>query len=143
MSWSEWKSFADVVWNTVPKNPGVYYIRCTDRTGKPMTLRRLGGTDHEGIIYIGETGRSLQDRLKGFWETAQDRKIERHGAGWNFSYYKYTKIFPLARLQFSYLSCRDKKRTRTLEAGCFWEYRKTKGLIDLPPLNFSSGLQDF
>jgi hypothetical protein len=130
-------------WLTVPDKPGVYYIRCVDKSGHPCQITRLGGTDDEGIVYVGETGWNLRTRLKGFWQTAQDYRVDRHRAGWNFSYYGCAGIFPIKGLEFCYVSCKNKQQSRNLEAECLWEYRKTNGFLDLPPLNFSSGKQDF
>ena len=142
MRWSSYKSFTEVDWESISDGPGVYYIRCIDSSGNPLKIVRLGGTDGEGIIYIGETGRSLRTRLKGFWQTAQNYRLSRHVAGGNFSYYGYGNIFPLSSLQFTYMSCKDKTHSRRLKADCLWDYRKTKGFIDLPPLNFSGGKAD-
>jgi hypothetical protein len=142
MRWSNYRSFTDVDWESIPDGPGVYYITCIDGSGNPLKVRRLGGTDAEGIIYIGETGRSLRNRLRGFWKSAQNYRQSRHVAGFNFSYYGYGSIFPLSGLQFSYTSCEDKSHSRRLEADCLWDYRRTKGFIDLPPLNFSGGKAD-
>ena len=141
MRWSNYKSFTEVKWDSISNGPGVYYIRCIDSSGNPFKIERLGGTDGEGIIYVGETGRSLRNRLRGFWETANHR-ASRHVAGGNFSYYGYGKIFSLSGLQFAFISCKDKAHSRRLEADCLWEYRKKKGFMDLPPLNFSGGKAD-
>ena len=141
MRWSKYISVTEVDWESIPDAPGVYYIRCVDSFGNPLKVVRLKGTDEEGIIYIGETGRSLRNRLRGFWETANHR-ASRHVAGGNFSYYGYDRIFPLSGLQFTFISCKDKIHSRRLEADCLWDYRKTKGFIDLPPLNFSGGKAD-
>jgi len=141
MRWSNYKSFTGVDWESIPDGPGVYYIRCIDGSENPLKIQRLRGIDKEGIIYIGETGRSLRNRLRGFWETANHR-ASRHVAGGNFSYYGYGSIFPLRGLQFTYMSCKDKTNSRRFEADCLWDYRKTKGFIDLPPLNFSGGKAD-
>lgn len=73
MRWSNYKGFTNVDWESIPDGPGVYYIRFIDGSGNPARVRRLGGTDTEGIVYIGETGRSLRSRLRGFWETANRR----------------------------------------------------------------------
>ena len=142
MRWSNYKSFAEVEGDSIPNDPGVYYIRCIDTSRNPFRIERLGGTDGEGIIYIGETGRSLRTRLRGFWKSAQDYRQSRHVAGINFSYYGYGRIFPLSGLQFTFISSKNKAHSRKLEADCLWDYRKTKGFIDLPPLNFSGGKTD-
>ena len=138
MRWSDYKSFTDVDWQRIPDGPGVYYVRCIDGSGNRLKVRRLGGTDPEEIVYIGETGRSLRNRLRGFWETA-NRRAGRHVAGYNYVYHRYGSVFPLSGLQFSYASCKDKSQSRKLEADCFCDYRRTKGFVDLPPLNFSGG----
>jgi hypothetical protein len=139
MGWSDYKKFVDVDWRKIPTNPGVYYIRCVNESGKPINIQRLGGVDKEGIVYVGETGNSLRKRLRDFWKTAHNFRIDRHRAGWNYSYYGFNNTFPLKSLQFSYLSCKNKAHSQSLEFDCLWEYRKTKKYIDLPPLNFSAG----
>jgi hypothetical protein len=139
MGWSDYRKFVDVEWRKIPTNPGVYYIRYVNESGKPVSVQRLGGVDKEGIVYVGETGNSLRKRLRDFWKTAHNFRVDRHRAGWNYSYYGFNKIFPLKNLQFSYLSCKSKAHSQSLEFDCLWEYRKTKRYIDLPPLNFSAG----
>lgn len=143
MRWSNWKSFINVDWKRIPINPGVYYIRCVNNSGRPINIVRLGGVDKEGIIYIGETGRKLRNRLQDFWETAHDYKLNRHRAGWNYSYWGYGKKFPLKYLQVSYMSCRNKEHSQRVETECLVEYRKKKKYIDLPPLNFSAGKEKY
>ena len=102
---------------------------------------RLGGVDKEGVIYIGETGRSLRNRLRNFWENANDHKLNRHRAGWNYSNLGYCKKFPLKYLEVSYMSCKGKKHTERVETENLREYRKK--FIDLPPLNFSKGREKY
>lgn len=141
MGWSNWKRFCKINWESIPENPGVYYIRCVNKFDKPITIIRLGSVDKEGIVYIGETGRNLRNRLRNFWENAKDYKANRHRAGWNYSNLGYSKKFPLEYLDVCYMSCRDKEHTGRVEAENLREYRKK--FIDLPPLNFSAGREKY
>jgi hypothetical protein len=141
MGWSDYKSFVDMDWGKIPKNPGVYYIRCANKSGKPINIQRLGGVDKEGIIYVGETGSNLRNRLRNFWENAKNRRANRHRAGWNYSNLGYIKKFPLIYLEVCYMSCGDKEQTGRVEAENLREYRKE--FIDLPPLNFSAGREKY
>jgi len=86
MRWGEYRNFGKVDRRNITRNPGIYYIRCVDNYGKPVLIPRLGGMDNEGIIYIGETGRNLRNRLRSFWKTAHNSKVNRHRAGWSSSY---------------------------------------------------------
>ncbi len=52
---------------------GVYQIRIVDGDNKPIPIPRIGGTDPDGIIYIGRSGykshkadRSLAKRISEF-----------------------------------------------------------------------------
>ena len=139
MRWSEYKHFETLDWKTIPSSPGVYYIRCVNNSGNPIRIPRLGGVDNEGIVYIGETGRNLRNRVRNFWKTAHNFRVSSHIGGWNYSYWGYNKIFPLKNLEFSYMSCKNKDHSERMEVDCLWDYRKTKSYIDLPPLNFSAG----
>ena len=53
------KAFDDD-WPSMPSTPGVYVVR----TNRP--LRRVGGTDRAGILYLGRAS-SLRSRIWSFW----------------------------------------------------------------------------
>jgi hypothetical protein len=106
---------------------------------QPITVRYV--KDFRQFEIIAGERRFRACKLLG-WQTAQNYRLSRHVAGGNFSYYGYGSIFPLSGLQFTYMSCKDKTHSRRLEADCLWDYRKTKGYIDLLPLNFSGGKAD-
>lgn len=48
-------------WASMPSTPGVYVVRA-DRP-----LRRVGGTDRAGILYVGRASR-LRSRIWSFWD---------------------------------------------------------------------------
>jgi len=55
------------------ENFGVYQIRIVDKDNKPIPIPRIGGTDPDGVIYIGRSGyrsqktnRSLAKRISEF-----------------------------------------------------------------------------
>lgn len=139
MSWSEWKNFCDINFKDIPQTAGIYYIRCTGKAKNPIKIPRVGGIDKEGIIYIGESGKNLMKRIKSFWFSAKNKNTNTHVAGVNYKYWGYSKKFPLKSLQICYRTYRNETRSKKTEADCLWEYRKEKGLIELPPLNFSAG----
>jgi excinuclease UvrABC nuclease subunit len=67
LNWSKWRRLNKSNWKIIPENPGVYYIRYVNKSDRPVNILRLGGVDKDGIIYIGETGRNLRNRLRNFW----------------------------------------------------------------------------
>jgi len=50
----------EATWEQLPATPGVYIIR------GPKPVRRIGGVDRRGILYVGCASR-LRSRLWGFW----------------------------------------------------------------------------
>lgn len=66
----EWKepfrlASLDDEWDDRPSTAGVYVIQC----GRP--LDRVGGTDKNGIVYIGKSS-NLRDRLWMYWYAEHD-----------------------------------------------------------------------
>lgn len=74
MRWTSWIELEDTKSrNGRLKGFGVYEIRIVGRTGSPIPIHRLVGTDRNGVIYIGRsgfrsrgTGRTIANRIREF-----------------------------------------------------------------------------
>jgi hypothetical protein len=42
MGWSDYSKFVDVEWRKIPTNPGAYYVRCVNESGKPGKTKGSG-----------------------------------------------------------------------------------------------------
>ncbi len=63
-----WKNLQRLASNKFPgieSKPGVYFIRWT-RNENPVILNRLGGSDSNGLLYIGES-KDLRRRFQRIW----------------------------------------------------------------------------
>lgn len=65
------KKFRDV-----PKLSGVYFVRWS-RNGKPVSIPRLRGVDHKGILYIGQA-KNLRRRLRELCRGIKRNDAEAH-----------------------------------------------------------------
>ena len=64
----EWKNLQNFATNKFPgvKNkPGIYVVRWK-KYGTPVTINRLGGSDSNGLLYIGES-KNLRRRFQRIW----------------------------------------------------------------------------
>lgn len=80
--------FDSISFRKVPDRPGVYVIRAVRRTGRPIHLRRLNGTDVGGILCIGmskDVRRRIRDFVRDVRRPGLD--VPSHSEGWNFRRY--------------------------------------------------------
>jgi len=130
-NWSKWIFFKDL--NKLPKIPVVYQIRCLGLNFNPIPICRLKRIDKNGIIDIGHTV-NLRTRMSDFWGAAGKGKPSySHQAGVNFLKRNYKKLFPVEKLQFRYLSQKDKSSARKIEGEEIKKY--IKKFFEFPPLN--------
>lgn len=64
----KWKNLQKLALEKFPKienRSGIYFLRWV-KNRKPVVINRLCGTDHEGLLYIGET-KTLRRRFQRIW----------------------------------------------------------------------------
>ena len=123
--------------------------------GKPVPIKRLGGIDNDGILYIGETDISHRRRsryrvlVNSFKNTKRKRK---HGAAAKYFNDGHDKTWPIDELRVSYKAItRTSKPTvftapdgktpaTTAEYSAIRQYEVRFG--ELPPLNSIRGKKD-
>lgn len=59
------QTLADNRFPNVQNNPGIYFLRWK-KYENPVTINRLGGSDSNGLLYIGES-KDLRRRLQRIW----------------------------------------------------------------------------
>ena len=72
---SAWKNLQNIAANKFPgiqNEPGIYFIRWT-KNEKPVTLNRLGASDSNGLLYIGES-KDLRRRFQRLWRGINNMK---------------------------------------------------------------------
>ena len=139
--WTNWKRFAKENLNRCPESPGVYYIRWVNKRGKPVPIGRILGTDPEGTVYIGMTGKGngsgLCNRLWTFWDKASGRAGAHSGAKrFRRNLVKHASIDDF---EFCHRRASSREDARRIEIACLRDYEKTWG--ELPPLN-GSGVKE-
>jgi hypothetical protein len=118
-----------------PNQPGVYRIRAFNPRGRPMPIRRLAGTDPDGVLHIGQS-RNIRARIPQFYRSARTGHGNHH-AGNEFYNWAFGKRFPLQDLRFDYALAKDQKEAPGLERQRHEMYRQQ--YLDRPPLDGTSG----
>ena len=116
-----------------PKEPGVYILYAlTSETGEcaPTTINRFCGSDPEGILYIGETGRGRPWTLVGGLRGPNHRQ---HGAAARYHGYPIiSERFPLTKLAIEFFPVTGEEPWED-------EDRRIKAFVqkygEVPPLN--------
>ena len=128
--YSRWKPLKKETLKKIPKEPGVYLIRCRDHP-----TNRLLGSDQEGVLDIGESN-NLKKRIRLFLTCASGKKKRGHSAGCRFAALGLKRHFPLDRLEIKWKVAESKAAARKLEGELLRQYEKKFG--ELPPLNAQS-----
>lgn len=132
--WSRWEPLHEAVDSArVGTGAGAYVIRA-----RGFTLHRAVGTDPEGVLDIGESGR-LRNRLRKFLVCATNRGATGHMAGWRYAYLKLARHFPLDRLEVRWIGVNDKDDAYKEECRLLREYVRKH--FELPPLNYKFNWQ--
>jgi len=63
--WKNLQIFASNNYPGIKNEPGIYFIRWT-KNENPVTINRLGGSDSNGLLYIGES-KDLRRRFQRIW----------------------------------------------------------------------------
>ncbi len=132
LSWGKWLPIEN---RSSHNGPAVYQIRAV-QDHSPLTLARLLGPDHSGVLSIGETG-AFEKRRQQFCRGL------RSGAGhseanliWVLG--RTTPVDSLlaeAHLQYRIQACDSKKAAVALEKDIIWAYAMKFG--EVPPFNSS------
>lgn len=115
----------------VPKEAGVYMIRCVDSEGKPIKIPRAGGIDEEGILYIGKTI-NLRERTKSFWDVALKGTRKKHSGASTYYYFDFNRVFPKDQLEVRWIITHQPERIEKLLLNSYM-----KKYLDTPPLNLN------
>jgi len=111
-----------------PKRPGVYRVHLVRKGGKFDPVKRLGGIDDEGIIYIGKTT-NLRRRLR--------LQLKRYGGKLSKRTREYLKYylgrFPHKSHSFSWKCTKDESEAVRAEKKLLKSYFKR--FLEEPPRN--------
>jgi hypothetical protein len=132
--WSDWKSLAalrDGKFRDISEEPGTYAIAATN-----LEIHRVLGTDTNGMLYVGETGKWLRWRMKAFCDCVEYAK-DTHVAGWRYNLVGLKTCAPPASLRFRWFTAPDKESARRVECELLYAYVTEH--CELPPLNYSLG----
>lgn len=118
-----------------PKVPGVYFVRWS-RNGNPVSILRLGGSDHKGILYIGKA-KNLRKRVRRLWKGINQQESKRHTFAKTMIFCNVSKIIDLDEYGISWDELRTPKDAVEQEWAALKYYaNKYK---EPPPLNLFIG----
>jgi predicted GIY-YIG superfamily endonuclease len=110
---SDWKNLQNLASNKFPgfeNKPGIYFIRWK-KYETPVTINRLGGSDSNGLLYVGES-KDLRRRVQRIW-----RGIE--------SVYKTTSK-TTNTLRITIMFCKLHEEINSNEYEIAWQHFSTK-----------------
>ncbi|MBZ0119464.1 MAG: hypothetical protein K8H88_20915 [Sandaracinaceae bacterium] len=118
--------------------PIVYRVCAFDDTNKPRAIPRAAGSDATGTLDVGESGRGSR-RLRTLSRVLHGKKGS-HRAAWEYRWYHFSEVFPLAQLRLQFVQVKSKELAEAIECQLLEEYRTE--YLDRPPLNGSGGKAD-
>jgi hypothetical protein len=133
MPWTNWLRFSEKNVNPATScKSGVYQVRATLMSRKPVPIHRACGVDYDGILYIGQG--ILEDRVGLLMNIHQDNAKFHHDFTRKFNEIGFERICDREFLEIRWLECDEplKEERRLLE-----EYKKQFG--DIPPGNLNLG----
>jgi len=129
----------------VSETPGVYVVFWF-RDGKPVPIHRILGVDERGVVYIGSTKKSLKNRLRRLWisaEMAYGRRVRKkypHTFGVSLLYTGLHTVIGDDELTIFYKSFNPDEADYQ-EKLAILEYTRRYG--EPPPLNLKIGRRYF
>lgn len=66
VNWVNLQDLASTNFSNVTKSPGIYFLRWK-KFGIPVIIKRLGSSDSNGLLYIGES-KDLRRRFQRLWK---------------------------------------------------------------------------
>lgn len=132
IEWYKLKDLAVKKFNNIHNVPGVYFVR-RSKNGKPISIPRLGGVDHKGILYIG-SAKKLRRRVRELWKGINGQ-VEAHTIGKTIIFCKISEIVNLDEYEISW------EELKTHENAVGQEWTAIKSYADKhkepPPLNLA------
>jgi len=132
MGWSKWWSVSSVIRGELPTGPGVYQLRAI-AAGRPRRLRRISGTDRQGVLYVGKTA-DLKVRVWCLVRTVLGHLAAANPAGLRYLRLLKTRI-DRRGLEVRWMAKATETAAATTERSVLLRYGKRFG--ELPPLNRS------
>lgn len=99
IGWYKLKDLAVNKFKDIPNVSGVYFVRWS-KNGKPISIHRLGGVDHKGILYIGSAVK-LRRRIRELWKGINGQ-VEAHTIGKTIIFCKVFEIISLNEYEISW-----------------------------------------
>jgi len=130
IQWYKLKDLAVKNFNNIRNVSGIYFVRWS-RNGKPVSIPRLGGVDHKGILYIGSAVK-LRRRVRELWKGINGQ-VEAHTIGKTIIFCKIFEIVNLDEYEISW----EELETHGNAVGQEWAAIKSYAdkYKEPPPLN--------
>ena len=130
INWHNLKDLAVRKFNDIQSVPGIYFVRWS-KNGKPISIPRLGGFDHKGILYIGSAV-NLRRRVRELWKGINGQ-VEAHTVGKTIIFCKIFEIVNLSEYEISW----EELKTHENAIGQEWAAMKSYAdkYKESPPLN--------
>jgi excinuclease UvrABC nuclease subunit len=97
--WYKLKDLAVKKFNDIRNVSGVYFVR-RSKNGKPISIPRLGGFDHKGILYIG-SAKKLRRRVRELWKGINGQ-VEVHTIGKTIIFCNISEVVNLDEYEVSW-----------------------------------------
>ncbi|MBZ0235612.1 MAG: hypothetical protein K8M05_25000 [Deltaproteobacteria bacterium] len=138
LRWSDPLPITNELARHVGDGPIVYRVCAFDDGNKPRAIPRAAGSDTTGTLDVGESGRGSR-RLRTLSRVFNGKKGS-HRAAWEYRWYDFSEVFPLAQLRVQFVRVKSKEHAVAIECQLLEEYRTE--YLDRPPLNASGGKAD-
>jgi predicted GIY-YIG superfamily endonuclease len=99
IQWYKVKNLPLKKFRDVPNLSGVYFVRWL-KNEKPVSIPRLRGVDHKGILYIG-SAKNLKRRVRELWNGI-NFKVEAHTIGKTIIFCKIFEIIDLDEYEIAW-----------------------------------------
>lgn len=135
MKWTEWLPLKEVGPDSIkPRSPGAYRVRGMGHNQRPHPVPQIGGTDREGLLYIGSSEKSIRGRLRAIAGILYRKRERGHPMASHFIKYRLDRWIPRSHLEVSWIATPTRKTAIDLERRSLRRYVHRFG--NLPPLNY-------
>ena len=132
--WKNLQELASEKFSGIDNTPGIYFIRWV-KNEVPVPINRLGGSDKNGLLYIGQT-KTLRRRFQRIWRgitTEINTKTNIHTLRKTIFFCKIHEVINLDEYEIAWKQLQTKNEAQGQEAAALKLY--TEKFNEPPPLN--------
>lgn len=130
IKWYKLKDLAVKNFTDIPNVSGIYFVRWA-KNGTPVSIHRLRGFDHNGILYIGSAV-NLRRRVRELWKGINGQ-VEAHTIGKTIIFCKVFEIVSLNEYEISWEELKTREEAQGQESAAIKTYAEK--YKEPPPFN--------